>query len=70
MITNYPVLTRLGITLIDMMVTILSFIVASYVRNASLNIYEFGGVAYWDNYWVILINGYLLLVISYFLTLS
>lgn len=55
MITNYPVLTRLGVSLLDMLVTILSFIVASYVRNASLNLYEFGGIAYWNNYLVILI---------------
>jgi exopolysaccharide biosynthesis polyprenyl glycosylphosphotransferase len=53
--TNYPVLTRLGVSLIDTLVTILSFVLAGYIRNAFLSIYEFGTVASWFSYPIILI---------------
>lgn len=55
MITNYPVLTRLGVALLDTLVTIVSFIAAVYVRNAALEIHRFGAVVDWSDYWVILI---------------
>lgn len=39
-----------------MLVTIVSFIVASHVRNASLSIYKFGAVVDWSDYWIIIVT--------------
>ena len=55
MISSYPVLTRLAVALLHTMVTILSFVLAVYVRNAALKLYNFGAVVDWADYWVILI---------------
>jgi exopolysaccharide biosynthesis polyprenyl glycosylphosphotransferase len=55
MIRDYPILTRLGLTLLDTSVTILSFIVAAYVRNEVLELYPFGAWASWSSHWLILI---------------
>lgn len=56
MIYNYPVLTRLSLSLIDSLVTFLSFIVGAIVRNNIRDLYEFGGVAQWHDYWGILVT--------------
>ena len=55
MITNYPVLARLSVSLLDTLVTILSFIVAVYVRNLALELHAFGGEIVWTDYGVILL---------------
>ncbi|MBN2570194.1 MAG: sugar transferase [Deltaproteobacteria bacterium] len=55
MITNYPILTRLGVAFIDALVTIISFILASYVRNTVRYFYDFGGITDWHDYWIWLI---------------
>ena len=55
MITNYPLLTRLVVAFLDTLVTILSFIVAAYVRNAALEPYQFGAVVAWSDYLIFLI---------------
>jgi len=58
MITNYPVITRLAVSFLDTLVTILSFVLAAYLRNASLAIYPFGGVIIWSDY-----LGFLIMII-------
>ena len=55
MITNYPVLTRLGVSFLDTLVTILSFITAVYLRHLALEFHAFGGEIVWTEYWVILL---------------
>ncbi|MBW2124015.1 MAG: sugar transferase, partial [Deltaproteobacteria bacterium] len=55
MITDYPVLTRLVVALLDTLVTILSFVIATYARNAAMAFYGFGTVVNWTDYWPTLI---------------
>lgn len=55
MFSSYPVLSRLGVIFLDNIVTILSFFIAIYVRNASLNIYEFGTTVEWNQHLLILL---------------
>jgi len=55
MIDTYPTLTRLSVAFIDTLVTIISFILASYARNAVRYFYAFGGVTDWRDHWICLI---------------
>ncbi|MDO8281311.1 MAG: sugar transferase [Thermodesulfovibrionia bacterium] len=55
MTTDYPVLNRLGKIFLDNLLTISSFFVAISLRNASLNLYEFGSAVEWDQHLLILI---------------
>ena len=55
MASRYPVLTRLGVALVDTLVTVFSFIAAVYVRAAALKLHEFGTPIVWSDYWVIAI---------------
>jgi len=55
MFSSYPVLSRLGVIFLDNIVTILSFFVSVYVRNASLAIYEFGAEIEWNQHLLILL---------------
>ena len=55
MTANYPIITRLSVSLLDTVVTILSFIVANYLRTGALKIHRFGGEIAWTDYWIILI---------------
>jgi len=52
MITNYPNFTRLSVAFVDALVTMISFILASYARNSVRYLYAFGGVTDWRDYWI------------------
>jgi len=43
------------VSLLDTVVTILSFIVANYLRSGALKIHRFGGEIAWTDYWIILV---------------
>ena len=55
MITNRPKLTRFFVSTLDMLVTIFSFIAASYLRNAVLEWHPFGTAARWQDHLDILL---------------
>ena len=55
MITNYPKLTRLWVALLDVGVTVASYICAVYLRNLTLKFYAFGGAVDWHTHWEILV---------------
>ena len=55
MITNYPRLTRLWVALLDVGVTFLAYVLASYFRNFLLYFYEFGSPVHWHDSWDILL---------------
>lgn len=52
---NYPVLSRLGVIFLDNVITVLSYFIAVYVRNAALEIYRFGNPVGWHRHLVFLI---------------
>jgi len=54
MIAHYPKITKLLLAIIDVLLIVVSFILAAYLRNASLKISPFGAVIDWKNYWDIL----------------
>lgn len=55
MITNYPQITRFFVALLDVIVTFISFVVASYLRNYLLTIIAFGRSVSWQESWDILL---------------
>ncbi len=55
MLTNYPVISRLGVIFLDNVITIASFFIAIYVRNSVIEFYEFGKATWWNQHLMILI---------------
>lgn len=55
MLTENREVVRFFLAIVDALITIASFIVAVYLRNALLNLYTFGSYIYWQNYPIILL---------------
>ncbi len=51
MIAKYPKFTQIFLAILDTMVIIVSFILASYLRNWALKYYPFGSVVDWHDHW-------------------